>query len=103
MPRTRTTVLALVASLCCLAACEQKKLDQATYDQVKVGMTYEQVKGVLGGDGEDQTTTGVGIGSGGVASGGTASEKIYVWKDGNKSIAVNIKDGKVTNVTKFGF
>lgn len=103
MARPRAMLLALTAALSIFAGCEQARLDQETFDQIKVGMTYEEVKAILGRDGVDETPSGTSISGAGVASGASAPEKLYVWKDKDRSIAVNIKDGKVTNITKFGF
>ena len=103
MIRPRSLVLAIVASFSVLAGCEQARIDQESYEKIKVGMSYEEVKSILGGDGVDDTPAGTSISGAGVTSGASASEKLYVWKDKNRSIAVNIKDGKVTNLTKFGF
>ncbi len=105
MPRAPLTGLffALIAACSLLIGCEQARVNQESYDQIKVGMSYEEVKSILGGDGVDETPSGTSISGAGVASGSGASEKLYVWKDKNKSITVNIKDGKVTNINKFGF
>lgn len=102
MPHSRI-LLSLVAAASLLAGCEQARIDQESFDQIKVGMSYEEVKSILGGDGADETPSGTSISGAGVASGSGSAEKLYVWKDKSRSIAVNIKDGKVTNVTKFGF
>lgn len=95
--------LALFAAVCLttLAACE-KTVTLDSYNQIKVGMSYEEVKSIMGGDGQDETPSGTSISGSGVASGSGSAEKLYVWKDGEKRITVNIKDGKVTNMTKFG-
>lgn len=98
-----TLIVALAASASILVGCEQAKVDQAAYDQIKIGMSYEEVKSILGGDGVDETPSGTSISGGGVASGSASAEKFYVWKDKSRTIGVNIKDGKVVNMTKSGF
>lgn len=100
--RRAFSALFAAALLAALVACESK-VTQESYDQIKVGMTYEEVKAIMGGDGIDETPSGTSISGAGVASGSGSAEKLYVWKDKHKTITVNVKDGKVTNMTKLGF
>lgn len=102
MRRSLSATLLLSAAFLLLPGCESA-VNQESYDQIKVGMSYEEVKSIMGGDGVDETASGVSLSSEGAASGSTSATKLYVWKDKDRVITVNIKDGKVTDVTKFGF
>jgi hypothetical protein len=84
------------AALLALAACGGAVTPES-YDQIHAGMTLEEVERILG-PGEDQSVSGVGISSAGMA--GRSREdrtRTYLWKDGPRQIIVEIEQGKVVN------
>lgn len=84
------------------AGCEQKLTD-AKYDQLKVGMTDREVEGILRcGGGTDETQGGFGVGSTGISgSGGT--DRVYMYKSGDRAVSVTYRDGKAVQFNKTGF
>jgi hypothetical protein len=86
-----------------LCGCESK-LSEENYDAVTVGMRLDQVERILG-RGEEQTISGVSIGSGGdVGRSGANSQKTYVWKEDNgNEISIVFADDKVVSKNKRGF
>lgn len=96
MPRPARPALAalVLASLVALSGCESK-VTRENYDKVSDGMTYAHVERLLG-SGEEQEAGGTGIGGAGLLTGETRSKrKVYLWKDGHKTITVVFEDGKV--------
>lgn len=90
---TRPALAALVLLLA-LAACEAR-VTRENFEKVSDGMTYAQVQAILG-SGEDQTATGTGISGYGLATPEARSHrKVYVWKDGHKTITIVFDNGKV--------
>jgi hypothetical protein len=84
------------------AGCEQKLTDDA-YDQLKPGMTGQEVEGILRcGSGTDETQGGFNMGSSGVSgSGGT--DRVWLYKCGDRSVTVTYRDGKMVQKNKTGF
>ncbi|HZW07621.1 MAG TPA: hypothetical protein VFF65_10900 [Phycisphaerales bacterium] len=84
------------------AGCEQK-LTQEKFDQLTVGMTDREVEGILRcGGGTDETVGGFNLASSGVSgSGGT--DRVYLYKDGDRSVTVTYRDGKAVQFNKSGF
>lgn len=96
-------VLVLALSLLAVAGCEDTvTLDN--YEQIKVDMDLIEVESIMGGAGELQVASGVGIGAEGLveSQGGTGDTKDYLWGDENQGILVKVKDGKVVYKQKFG-
>lgn len=94
----------LLAAALFLAACSGG-INQESYDQIQVGMTQTKVEDILG-SGEEQTSGGHGISSGGVLTGSNkspANEKTFLWKEGSMQIIVDFKDGAVVSKRKLGF
>lgn len=84
------------------AGCEQKLTDEK-FEQLKQGMTGQEVEGILGcGGGTDETQGGFNVGSSGV-SGGGGVDRVYVYKSGDRSVTVVYRDGKAVQYNKTGF
>lgn len=101
----RVAMFPVLALALVLAACDAA-ISQGTYDQIQKGMTLGEVESILGGKGEEQATSGMSIGSGGVVgSTGSSSTKTYVWKAaGRKEVSVTFDaDYKVKEKNKTGF
>lgn len=96
-------ILHLLVSCLALAACSGG-VSQESFDQIQTGMTQQKVEEILG-SGEEQTSGGHGISSGGVLSGNTqpSNEKTFLWKDGSMQIIVVFKDGVVVSKRQLGF
>jgi hypothetical protein len=96
------TPIALIASLCILAGCENK-LTLDNYNAITPGMTQGQVEKLLG-KGEKQEVGGVSIGADGLASGAKASTNhaVYTWKKDGAEVTVTFVDGKMTDKNKLG-
>lgn len=101
MNRAILTVAAALALTLC-GGCE-KKLTDEKFDQLKTGMTGQEVEGILRcGSGDDETAGGFNLSGSGVSgSGGT--DRVYVYKDGDRSVAVTYRDGKAVQFVKRGF
>ncbi|MFT3686624.1 MAG: hypothetical protein QM783_17185 [Phycisphaerales bacterium] len=84
------------------AGCEQKLTDDA-YAQLKQGMTGQEVEGILRcGSGTDETQGGFNMASSGVSgSGGT--DRVWLYKCGDRSVTVTYRDGKAVQFNKTGF
>jgi hypothetical protein len=101
---TRRVVLVLVAALMLLplAGCEDK-ITSENYDQIKTGMAVHDVEILLGGKGEMVERGGMSISGGGISTGsGQASQQLYEWHKGNKTISITAVDGKVVDKGKLG-
>ena len=94
-------VPALVAVMAS-AGCEQKLTDER-FDQLKAGMTGQEVEGILRcGKGTDETGGGFNVAASGVSgSGGT--DRVYVYKCSDRSVTVTYRDGKAVQFVKRGF
>ncbi len=72
---------------------DSTKIDADKFKQIQNGMTYDQVKQIIGSDGTEQSTTEV--------SGITT--KIYEWEsDGFGAATVTFENDKVVNKTQVG-
>ena len=103
MNRSLRNALAVsLLALAPLAGCEQKLTDEK-YDQLKPGMTGSEVEGILRcGSGSDETQGGFNLSGSGVSgSGGT--DRVYVYKSGDRSVTVVYRDGKAVQYNKTGF
>jgi len=84
------------------AGCEQKLTDEK-YAQLKVGMTDREIEGILRcGGGTEETQGGFNVGSSGV-SGSSGTDRVFVYKDGDRSVTVTYRDGKAVQLNKRGF
>lgn len=100
----RVLALMLVAMLAVLQAGCESKVTPANYEQIKVGMSFSQVEGILG-SGEQETSAGTSIDSSGLT--GTESDEAserqtWIWTDGDSSIVVNFIGGQVVSKNKRG-
>ncbi len=94
--------LAALTLVLAFAACESR-ITRENFEKVTDGMSYAQVRAILG-SGEDQTATGTGITTYGLATGEARSNrKVYVWKDGHRTITVVFDNGKVVEKIAQGF
>ena len=91
----RTLITALPFAFCMLmvVGCDVNKLDQKHFDQVKVGMSEDDIQKVLGKPVQNDTLK--------MPGGDTASKEI--WKENEKSITVTFINKKATTVEKSGF
>lgn len=96
---TRAGVAALVIAAAGLAGCKESKLTKSNFDQIKPGMPLAQVEMLLGGKGEDDTSTGESISSGGIGDNAARlkAPKVYRWKDGRARITVSFQNEKVVD------
>ncbi len=95
--------LCIAIPLVFLAGCEDTvTLD--SFEQITVGMDLAGVEDIMGGEGELQEASGVGIGYEGMVEkqGGPGKSKDYLWGDENTGILVKFKDGKVYFKQKMG-
>jgi hypothetical protein len=98
--RARYVRVALLVVCLAVPACGKSKITRANYDQIKDGMTLQQVEALLGPGTKEE-----GDGSGVAAQFGvdvpqaerSRAVETYVWERGGKSITVYIVNGKVTN------
>jgi hypothetical protein len=84
-----------------LPGCGKSKITKANFDSIQVGMTLEEVQGILG-TGKKQEGDGAGVAAQfGVDVGVTAPRAKgpdeYVWESGEKKISVFFANGKVVN------
>lgn len=95
--------LCVVLPLVFLGGCEDTVTIES-YDQITVGMDLTGVEDIMGGEGELQEASGVGIGVSGIMEkqGGAGKSKDYLWGDENIGILVKFKDGKVYHKQKMG-
>jgi hypothetical protein len=102
-----------VVLLLCLAfvGCGNPKVTKANFDQIKPGMTMEQVKAILGpGDSENPLDLSEGSGAaGGIGlttmspmSSSKPSTQWYRWGDDNKHIRIGFKGDKVVETKQQG-
>lgn len=63
-------------------------ITKAKYDQIKNDMSYEEVKKIIGSEGEQNSSS----------SAGSSTYSAYTWKGANySSISISLKDDKVTS------
>lgn len=93
--------IALVACLA-LAGCEAKVTTE-NYDKVTNGMSYSQVKKILGAGKDDTSHAGTSISAPGISQTSKSNDVIYVWEDefGGKIVIV-FQDDKVVQKSKTG-
>ena len=98
--RLLCVVCASLLWIASMTGCESK-VTKESFDQVKVGMTMEQVEKLLGGSGtEDSSPAGLEISGAGAASTKDApKDKTYVWKADGTTIIVVFQNGKVVQKT----
>lgn len=66
-----------------------------TYDafsKLKLDMTYDEAKGVMGADGDETSST----------KSGNYESKSYQWKDGSKRISARFRNGKLASRNQYG-
>src|SRR5581483_12109000 len=94
----RPAGIAVILALCLiLTGCGNPKVNKANFDEIKNGMTLEEVQDILGKGGQPQGDgSGVAAQVGVDVSGGQrqSSAVDYVWESGNKKITVGIQNGK---------
>jgi hypothetical protein len=102
MKPTPFVLIAVPAIVCTMAGCEQKLTDDK-FDQLKQGMTGQEVEGILGcGGGTDETSGGFDMAASGISgSGGT--DRVYMYKSRDRSVTVTYRDGKAVQFVKRGF
>ena len=102
MKPTPFLLIAVPALVCTMAGCEQKLTDEK-YDQIKPGMTGQEVEGILRcGSGTDETQGGFNMASSGISgSGGT--DRVYAYKSGDRTVTITYRDGKMVQKNKLGF
>lgn len=94
--------LLLVCALT-LAGCDQGGVvTLENFEQIQTGMTQAQVEKILGSGKDETPAAGYSIGGGGTLSSKASPEKIFVWREGQYSITVIFKDGKVVEKSKTG-
>ncbi len=75
-------------------------LTKAKYDKIKEGMSYAEVKGIIGEDGEEMASSKMDGVSGVVPS---ISTKMYVWKNSNGSnMNAMFQNGRMIQKAQFG-
>jgi hypothetical protein len=101
----RLTVLTFLAGWCfLLTGCAKSKVTKENFEQIEIGMTLEEVEGILGpgklvGDGS-LIAAQAGVDVGGISRPSSAVE--YVWESGNKSITVTFRQDKVAGKRSAG-
>jgi len=101
-PCRRSSLAACIAiASLFLTACESK-VTADSFEQIKIGMTMTQVETLMCASGTDQTASGTSISSAGIGDSKASPEKTIVWKDGNATITVVFKDGKVVHKSTAG-
>jgi hypothetical protein len=84
----RTSYIGLLICISALIAACGSKITQENFDKVKEGMTFEEVKSLLGAP-SDSSSAGIGPFSGTTAS----------WKDKKQTVTIVFINGKVTAKT----
>lgn len=96
----KVLVLMVIIVLCLsVAGCSSdKKMSLDEFNQIKNGMTYEEVCDIVGGEGELEADADLGIGS-------EYATKIYTW-EGNGSFGANanvtFQGGRVVSKAQLG-
>lgn len=96
----------LLLWVCLLLSACQSKVNKANYEKVKEGMTLEEVEKTLGkgsketGDGSNVAGQfGVALPSAPTSGGGD----VYTWENGNSTIRLTFRDGKLVHKHVTGF
>ena len=66
-------------------------LTREKFDQIQVGMTYEQVVEILGPGGEDLTSANT-----------PPNENVYLWRSSKGAVRINTRDDKVIGMKQGG-
>ncbi|MDP1662938.1 MAG: hypothetical protein Q8L55_13565 [Phycisphaerales bacterium] len=91
-----------VVAVMVVPGCEQKLTDEK-FDQLKLGMTGQEVEAILRcGKGDDETPSGTSM-SGSGLSGSRGADLVYVYKSGDHSVTVTYREGKAVQFNKRGF
>jgi hypothetical protein len=96
----RALQAALLLAVCLMVPACKSKVDKAHYDQIKVGMTDDEVEKILGKGTKYQEGDGGGmVGQVGVVLQDTRAKNVdaYTWESGDSQIIVYYRDGKVAN------
>ena len=96
-------VIVLGLSVLLVAGCEETVTTE-NYQLIENEMDLAAVEDILGGPGELQVASGVGIGASGMLEkqGGEGDTKDYLWGDVNEGILVKFKEGRVVHKQKYG-
>ena len=62
------------------------------FSKLKLEMSYDEAKGVMGGDGDETSSS----------KSGSYESKTYQWKDGSKRISARFRNGKLANRNQYG-
>lgn len=62
------------------------------FAKLKLDMSYDDAKGVMGGDGNETSSS----------KSGSYESKTYQWKDGSKRISARFRNGKLANRSQYG-
>jgi hypothetical protein len=115
MRRSNPVLISLGLALLCLApaGCQEDRLTEATFAQLKRGMTLAEARSVLGSPGELEPEPGLGGASsvaGGMLAGVPGVQKAkaptqfkYSWREGSKILTLIVENEKVIDFNKDGF
>jgi hypothetical protein len=97
------TVLAAILPLLMIGGCEDP-VTMENFDLIAEGMDLNEVENIMGGSGELQEASGIGIGASGLmeGQGGSGATKDYLWGDENLGILVKFKSDQVMFKAKYG-
>ena len=92
--------IVVLSALCFITTgCGIKKVNKESFDQIKDGMTLEDVQDILGKGGQPQGDGSMVAAQVGVDVGGGAGPRNptvdYVWESGERKITIGIRNGKV--------
>ena len=102
---------AVVLALCLvIPACGNRKVTKANFDKITNGMTLQEVEGILGKGTKDEggdasvIPAKVGVALDGIGADQRVKSRVetYVWQKGDKTIKVQVLEGKVTNKVQEG-
>lgn len=100
---TARILLSLALVACLALACCEAKVTAANFDKVTNGMSYSQVKKILGSGKDDTSHAGTSISAPGIGQTSKSNDVIYVWEDDNGGkIVIVFQDDKVVQKTKTG-
>jgi len=96
-------VFVLGLSVLLVTGCEET-ITIENYQLIENDMDLIAVEDILGGPGELQVASGVGIGASGMLEkqGGEGDTKDYLWGDTSEGILVKFKQGRVVHKQKYG-
>lgn len=102
--RLSRVLLASAALSACifLQGCEDQ-LTLANYNQIQTGQSDYEVEKLLGGKGERDDTSGIGISAGGIATSNSGGSQVtFIWKGKGKEVSVVFSGGKVVTKSQRG-